>query len=417
MRDGSRAARHHPEGELTMHDVIVVGARCAGASVAMLLARHGYRVLLVDRATFPSDIPHGHFIHRHGPQRLRSWGVLDRIAGACPAVTTMTTDLDDFPVTGRDLVVDGVAFGYAPRRRVLDAILVESAVEAGAELRERYVVEDFTAEDGRITGVRGTSSGGGSSVERARIVVGADGRHSRLARTVDAPLTHSVPTLSCWYFSYWSDVPDDGLEVHLRGGRVLFAFPTSEGQYAVFASWPAAELARVRGDIERAFMELLDTVPEFAARVRAGRRVDRFLGATDLPNFLRRPHGPGWALVGDAGCHKDPFFALGICDAFRDAELLAAAIDDGLSGRAELAAALERYEQQRDAATLPDFQENIAMARGDALPGQVRALRAALRHDPVESRNFYLAREGLIAPERFFNPGNLQRIVQGALGT
>ena len=102
-------------------DVIVVGARCAGASTAMLLARKGYRVLVVDRAQFPSDIPRGHFIHRHGPQRLNAWGLLDRVvATGCPAVTSMTADFGDFPLTGKDLVVDGVAFGYAPRRDKLD---------------------------------------------------------------------------------------------------------------------------------------------------------------------------------------------------------------------------------------------------------------------------------------------------------
>src|SRR5262245_31177553 len=115
-----------------MYDAIVVGARCAGASTAMLLARRGHKVLLVDRATFPSEIPHGHFIHRHGPARLQRWGLLDRIvASGCPAVRTMTTDFGDFPLTGEDLEIDGVALGYGPRRVVLDQILVEAAVKAG----------------------------------------------------------------------------------------------------------------------------------------------------------------------------------------------------------------------------------------------------------------------------------------------
>src|SRR5262245_20700116 len=117
-----------------MHDVIVVGARCAGASTAMLLARWGYRVLLVDRATFPSDIPHGHFIHRQGPRRLARWGLLDRIVATnCPATTTSVMDLGDSALVGTELTVDGVALGYGPRRSVLDKVLIDAAVEAGAE--------------------------------------------------------------------------------------------------------------------------------------------------------------------------------------------------------------------------------------------------------------------------------------------
>src|SRR5690348_12866752 len=125
-----------------MYDAIVVGARCAGAPTAMLLARKGYKVLLVDRATFPSEIPHGHFIHRQGPRCLSRWGLLDRIvASNCPAVTVLTHDFGDFPLVGRGLVADGVALGYGPRRAVLDKVLVDAAVEAGAEVREGFVVE------------------------------------------------------------------------------------------------------------------------------------------------------------------------------------------------------------------------------------------------------------------------------------
>ena len=139
-----------------MHDVIVIGARCAGAPTAMLLARKGYKVLLVDRSTFPSDIPHGHFIHRHGPRRLASWGLLDRITATnCPAVTSTVMDLGDFPLAATGLVVDGVALGYGPRRTVLDRVLVNAAVEAGAELRTGFTVDDFIVDGDRITGIRG----------------------------------------------------------------------------------------------------------------------------------------------------------------------------------------------------------------------------------------------------------------------
>src|SRR6185295_9335483 len=142
-----------------MFDVIIVGARCAGAPTAMLLARQGHRVLLVDRSRFPSDIPHGFFIHRGGPARLHRWGLLDRIlATGCPAIDTILWDLTGVSLTCHDVAGDGVAFGCAPRRKVLDQILIEAAVEAGAEFRPQFIVEDVLAEDGRVTGVRGRQS-------------------------------------------------------------------------------------------------------------------------------------------------------------------------------------------------------------------------------------------------------------------
>jgi flavin-dependent dehydrogenase len=399
-----------------MYDAIVIGARCAGASTALLLARRGYKVLLADRATFPSDIPHGHFIHRGGPLRLQRWGLLDRIVAAgCPPVTTLTGDYGDFPLVGRDLEVDGVAFGYGPRRSVLDTILVEAAVAAGAELREGFTVEEIVRDGERVAGIRGRGRQGASATERATITIGADGRNSRLARAVSAPVTEAAPPATCWYFSYWGDVPATGLEVYVRPDRVIFAFPTGDGLFAVFVAWPSADLPAIRANIEGRFMDALDAVPELAGRVRGGRRAERFYGASDVPNFLRRPHGPGWALVGDAGCHKDPFLALGICDAFRDAELLAAAIDDGLSGRRPLDAALADYERQRDAATLPDYQQNLHLARFGSLPTEVLDLRRALRGNAEATRRFYLATEGLIPREAFFNPENMQRVMAPAL--
>jgi flavin-dependent dehydrogenase len=398
-----------------VHDAIVVGARCAGASTAMLLARKGYRVLLVDRAAFPSDIPHGHFIHRDGPRRLQSWGLLDHvIASGCPPVRTMTMDFGDGALTGRDLAVDGVALGYGPRRLALDTILVDAAVEAGAELRERFLVEEFVTEGDAISGIRGRTRQNSSPVtERARVTIGADGRNSRLARTVQAPAYDVTPPLTCWYFSYWSSVPNDGLEIYAFQNRVIFAFPTNDNMLGVFVAWPRAELAAVRADIEGHFMTALDAVPGLAERVRGGQREEPFRGATDLPNFLRKPYGPGWALVGDAGCHKDPFLALGVCDAFRDAELLAESLDEGLSGRRSVAEALEHYERQRNEATLPDYQQNVQLARLQPPPAETVGLRAALRGNQEETNRFFLAMEGMIPREQFFNPETMQRLMAG----
>jgi flavin-dependent dehydrogenase len=398
-----------------MYDAIIIGARCAGAPTAMLLARQGYRVLLVDRATFPSDLPHGHFIHRQGPARLKRWGLLDRVvASGCPPIRSMSTDFGDFALVGQDLVIDDVALGYAPRRSALDAILVEAAVAAGAELRQGFAVEGFLADGDRITGIRGRDRGGASVTEQARITIGADGRNSRLARAVGAPAYDAVPPLTCWYFSYWSDVPPLAVEVAARPNLAIFAFPTNDALFGVFVAWPIAEFAAVRSDIEGCMMAAIDRVPALAERLRAGRRVERLRGTADLPNFLRRPHGPGWALVGDAGHHKDPYLALGVSDAFRDAEMLAAALDDGWSDRVPMEEALAGYERQRNEAALPEYQQNLDLAALGPFSPRVLGLRRALRDDQEATNRFYMATEGMIPPADFFNPATMGSLMARA---
>jgi flavin-dependent dehydrogenase len=393
------------------YDVIVVGARCAGAPTAMLLARNGYKVLLVDRSRFPSEIPHGHFIHRHGPRRLRGWGLLSRlIAAGCPPSTTITMDTGDICLVGGDLVVDGIAAGYGPRRAVLDMVLVEAAIEAGAELRESFAVEEYLTEENRVVGVRGRDCVHGARVtEYAAITVGADGRGSLLARTVRAPKYEFVPTLMCWYFSYWSgDLP--GLELYVRGKRAIFAHPTNNGLFAVFVGFPIQEQRPVQSDLERQFMAAVDLAPNLADRVRSGERAERFYGAANLPNFLRTPLGPGWALVGDASCHKDPYLALGICDAFRDAELVADAVDQQLSGARRHDQAMADYERRRNEATIADYRMNLDLAQFKPLPAEQRRLMEAVQGNQEATNRFLMAREGMIAPETFFQCGKPSRI-------
>jgi 2-polyprenyl-6-methoxyphenol hydroxylase-like FAD-dependent oxidoreductase len=396
-----------------MHDAIVIGARCAGAPTAMLLGRKGYKVLLLDRATFPSDVPHGHFIHRHGPPRLARWGLLERITATnCPPVTSSVIDLGDFPLCATGLEVDGVALGYGPRRSVLDTMLIDAAIEAGVEVRTGFSVEGFTTDGDRITGIRGrTSSARAPTIESATIVVGADGRRSRLARFVCAEEYNVVPTLTCWYFSYWSGVSDPGVEIYFRPNTGIFVFPTNDALTGIFVGWPASHLAAVRSDIERHFIAAVDAIPTLSARLRAGRREEPFKGASDVPNFFRKPYGRGWALVGDAGLHKDPILALGMCDGLRDVEWLVEAIDEGLSGPRALDDTLGDYQRRRDEASANDFQENLEAARFKRAPGEVYRLRAAIRDDPEATRSFFMARQGMIPREAFFNADNLQRLL------
>jgi flavin-dependent dehydrogenase len=391
------------------YDAIVVGARCAGASTAMLLARRGHRVLLVDRAHFPSEIPHGHFIHRHGPPRLARWGLLERItATGCPAATRQTSYLGDFPLLVNDLEVDGIAWGYAPRRAVLDKILVDAAVESGAELREGLAVAGVLSDGDRVMGIRPAQ---GASIT-AQLTIGADGKHSRIAASVRAHVRDWVPTRLCWYFTYFRDVPEPGVDIHVLPRRqAIIAHPTNDQLLAVFVGWPIDEFPRVRADVWTHFMAALDLAPGLGERVRAGRPVERFFGTADMPHFSRQPCGSGWALVGDAACHKDPIMALGVCDALRDAELVAEAADDALTGERTLDAALADYERRRDEATQQDYQQNVRLARLDPIPPDLVRLRQALRDRPTDATRYFLARYGRIPHDSFFDPQNLEPIL------
>ncbi len=397
-----------------MFDVIVVGARCAGSPTAMLLAQKGYQVLLLDRATFPSDTISSQLIWPNGVSWLKRWGLLDKlIASNCPSITKFTLDLGDQPISGWGPPVDGVSESYSPRRTVLDKILVDAAVEAGVELREGFSVQEFIVEGDGVKGIRGRTASGRNMTENARIVVGADGRHSSLARAVKAPVYNDTPSLSCFYYTYWSGVSVDGYEDYWPGRHFMLTVPTNDDMVLIVMGWPHDQFHEIRRDIEANYMQALDLVPHLSERVRAGRREERFLGSADLSNFFRKPYGPGWALVGDAGYSKDPITAFGISDSFRDAELLADAIDDGLSGRRPYSDAMADYERNRNEAAAPLYQLTLNAARYNQHTPNALQLRAALRKR-ADINSYIGVITGSIVIEEFFNEQNIQRILSEA---
>ncbi len=401
-RKGSRMGR--------AYDVIVVGARCAGSPVAMLLARRGHRVLLVDRSTFPSDTVSTHMIHPPGVAFLRRWGVLDRLtATGCPPIGRYMFDFGTVTLAGAPGTEDSPA-GYAPRRTVLDKLLVDAAAEAGAEVREGFTVEEVLVEDGRVTGVRGRDAGGAAVVERARVVVGADGRNSVVAKAVRPEQYHDRPPLTCGYYSYWSNLPVDGtFEIYSRPGRGIAACPTHDGLTMVVAGWPYAELAAHRNDVEGTMTETFAMAPAFAERIRDARREERLVG-TSVPNYFRTPYGPGWALVGDAGYNRDFITAQGISDAFRDADLCAGAVDEALTGARAYDEAMAGYRAARDERALPMYEmtAQIAALRPPD-DGTVQLLRA-MQGNQEAMDAFARVNSGAMPPAEFWAPDAIGRI-------
>jgi 2-polyprenyl-6-methoxyphenol hydroxylase-like FAD-dependent oxidoreductase len=357
----------------------------------MLLARAGHRVLLVDRDTFPSDIFRAHVVRMPGAQALKRWGLLDRVlATGCPPFTEYTTDFGDFPLVGSPPIPPDQPRELAPRRKVLDTLLVQAAVEAGAELREQVVIEDVLWDDGRVVGVRGRSQGQPFE-ERASLVIGADGQHSLIARKVDAAVVQSTPPMTFGYYTYWENVPLGGLLLVQRpeAGRVIIGFPTNEGLTCLAVQGRIDDFAAFRRDIEGAYRQSLALSDDVADRIRAGRPAERFQGTGDLPNFIRTATGPGWALVGDAAYHRDPLLAHGISDAFQGAELLSEAVHQALSGEASLDEALAGYQQQQQAAARAGFEETVQACAMAPFPPRLLQIRAAVRGNDAATSRFY----------------------------
>lgn len=397
------------------YDAIVVGARCAGSPTAMLLARKGYRVLVVDKATFPSDTMSTHIIHPPGVAALARWGLLERLdATGCPAFGRYSLDFGPLTIAGTLRPADGIEQSRCPRRTVLDKLLVDAAAEAGAELREDFTVEEILVAEGRVSGIRGHARGGATVTERAGIVIGADGRNSLVAKTVQAPRYNEKPAFQAGYYAYWSGVPVDGFEIYSRPYRGFGAAPTHDGLTLIVGGVPQAEFPAFKKDVEGNFMAILDLVPEFAERVRAGTREARFVGTADLPNFFRKPYGEGWALVGDAGYHKDPITAQGISDAFRDAEALAAGLDATFGEQLEFGAAMAAYQRARDEHVLPIFEFTCDFATLEPPPPEMQQLMGAMQADQDAMDDFVSVIAGTVPAPRFFAPENVGRIMAAA---
>lgn len=385
-----------------MYDVIVVGARVAGSATALLLARRGHRVLLVDRATFPSDTMSTHYIHPTGVRHLRDLGVLEAVCGSgAPPIRQARFDVGPVVLQGAPTPAGDVGQMFCPRRTVLDKLLLDAAATAGAEVREAFVVDDLRWSNGRVGGIRGRHSGG-TVTERAAVVVGADGRNSLVARLAQAPAYAEVAPLTCAYYSYWSGVEMHGVEFYARPGRAIAAMPTHDGLTCVYLAAPRAQFHTFRHGVEAAFTASLALVPELADRLSGGQRAERYRGTADLPNFLRRPFGPGWALVGDAGCHKDPLLAHGISDALRDAHLLAQALDAALCGTATPELALAEYQRARDDAELPAYRLTTTLAALAPLPPPLVQLLESLVHDSAGTARFLGAIAGTVPVGEFF---------------
>jgi flavin-dependent dehydrogenase len=398
-----------------MYDVIIVGARVAGSATATLLARHGMRVLVLDRAQFPSDTLSTHQIQVPGVARLARLGVLDSLLATTPVNRRVRFDPGGVAFEARIPGQDGVDFTICPRRTLLDATLVDAARAAGAEAREGVVVSEIITEDGRVVGVRGREKAGPEFLERARLIIGADGRHSVVARAVGAKEYRRRRPATMAYYAYWADVPREPEpvgELFARPGRAVGVWPTNDGMLLTYVAWPSVEFDVFRRDPEANLMSTLDGVG-LGERFRAGRRAERMRGTPDLPSYFRQPWGKGWALVGDAGLLLDPITGMGISDALRDGELLAQAVVSGMDGGGGRAyeRALAGYHRARDHAARPMYDFTAMLADlAPPRPGE-QALFRALAEKPEQAERFVGVLTGSVPLREYMSPGNIVSLV------
>jgi flavin-dependent dehydrogenase len=344
------------------HDVVIVGGRVAGSATAMLLARLGHDVAVVDQALFPSDTMSTHSIARSGVVQLHRWGLLDAVlASGAPAIRQVTFHSLGESVTRPIRPKAGVDLVVAPRRYALDAIVAAAARRAGAAVRTGVTVTGLRRDGGgRVAGVCGHDRGGAPVELDARFVVGADGLHSLVARSASAAITEARPAGGAAQYAYYAGIPWHGIEFFVADRSLAGIFPTHDGQACIWVCTPSADARAARrraASRVEAFGELLArSAPRLSERLRGARRTSPVRGMLRQPNQVRQAFGPGWALAGDAGYHRDAITGYGISDAFRDAELLAAALDQALgSEESEQAAALAAYRDQRDQALAEIF--------------------------------------------------------------
>jgi flavin-dependent dehydrogenase len=365
----------HPE-----YDALIVGGRVAGASLAQLLARQGRRVLVADRDEFPSDTMSTHFMNMIAVGALKRLGVLDDIlaAGFRP-ITRHRTWIDDCCFEGP--AGSPGAFSLAPRRIVLDAVLLEHAVKAGAQFEQRTRATSLLLEDGRVVGAVLQTTGGERREVRARVVIGADGKSSKVAEWVDAQEYDAVPALRPAYYGYYHGIeprPEATVEIWFGGDQIGFVFPMREGEDCIAIELQPEDFDEFRSDHAAAFDARVRRLPDMARRMQTAHLEGKVIGVKGIDNYFRKPYGPGWALTGDAGYLKDPITGLGIGDALEQAFMLAESLGAWFNG-ADWEATMSAFQQKRDQTMKPMYDATLDYVRmRDIGPVEQALLRAVV---------------------------------------
>ena len=373
-------------------DAIVVGARCAGSAAAIALARAGRRVVGLDRVSFPADTISTHLLWPGGLAEIQALGALERVeALGAPRMHVGFAAAAGLEIRGTYTPVDGIDYAMCVRRTGLDAKLLATAREAGAEIRESARVTDLLWDGGLVAGVRYVDDDGAESELRAPLVIGADGRRSTVARHIGAsePYRSQLSGRAC-YYAYWRDADPAwrGVAAQWREGAELgTAFPCDDGLTLVLLQPPVERVDEFQADLAGTYHATIEGIPGLAERLQGCELETKVRSATRIESYFRRSSGRGWALAGDAGHFKDPVTAQGIRDALRYGRLLGETAAPVLDDPTALDSALRAWERRRERACLAVYQWTNRLARGEAVtPLEVEMYRAAARNPAITRR-------------------------------
>lgn len=347
-------------------DAIIIGARVAGSSLATLLGQCGHQVLILDKATFPSDTLSTHFFRAPAFRVFERMGTLDQILQTAPKLVNSFSDFDGHISLQPVEDSDEYRFHLCVRRITLDDILIKLVQrESTVELHQGAVLDELIWDGERVIGVRWHEADHHFEAT-ARVVVGADGFYSKVAKQVKPIVEHLEPVNRAMYYAYYQGLPSQegpAEEFHLRGNHLVYVFPTDNDLTLIAASIPIVEFDEFRTNPERSLAAELEALPTLAPRLRHAERFGSVKGAGNIPGYMRIPYGPGWALVGDAETIQDPWSGRGIDHASTHAALLADSLHGWLSGEMDWEQAMTEYHESRNQFSLETYQQTCTYGR------------------------------------------------------
>jgi 2-polyprenyl-6-methoxyphenol hydroxylase-like FAD-dependent oxidoreductase len=391
-------------------DVVIVGARCAGTAAAVPLARAGRTVVVLDKTRFPADTMSTHVLVPNGVQELQQMGALRKILALGPAKTKyLTLHEGDLEIRERFTPFAGIDYGLCIPRDQQDVLLVEAARDAGADVRERCSVEQVVWRDGRAVGVRYRTKEGEFEIQ-AKLVIGADGRKSRIAAEVDSWTPYRASKNGRGFaFRYLDDplgedAPSEFQIYRANGNQTLVLPSCPAGRTLVVHMCPAQDIPGHRADPEGAWQAKLDQDPALRRRIGAATNMSKVRSTDDLSAYYRKSSGPGWALAGDSGHFKDPVTGNGMRDALKHGRLLGEAAAATIDNPDALDAALRAWERARDKDTISTYHWGNRESRPEPTSPLVRAVLGTFAgsEEPNLSDTFNRARsiESVINPKR-----------------
>lgn len=395
-----------------MYDAIIIGARPAGSTTARLLANKGYKVLLVDKAKFPSDSLSTHFIWQKGVYYLKKWNLYEKIIDSnCPSLKKMVSDYKDFPLVGCPLPYQDNFEMLGPRRIVLDKILLDAALDAGVTFLDEFSIRELLFDGGQVVGVQGYDKDDKLHDIKGKIIIGADGRNTLVAQKVNAKKYKEVPGKTFTYFTYFSNMPLEAIEFYHYDNYVIYTFPTNDDRSLLGIFGKIENVQNFKKNYSDHFFKTLKTIPNIEARLLKAKQEEKIYGCIDLPNFFRKSYGPGWALVGDAGYCKDPGLGQGITDCFRDAELLSEAIDIGFHQENNMLKSLSNYEKKRDE-IVEEIYEFTLQSASITPTGKILQLRNSIKNNAEYINRFLGLTAGTQSSREFFSKDHLKVILE-----